>query len=39
MAEGGHPAIIASSSTNNDINEQFLASLLEMGIPQETAKQ
>jgi len=37
MAEGGDRTSTASS--NNDVNEQFLASLLEMGIPQEAARQ
>jgi hypothetical protein len=37
MAEGGDQ--ISTASSNNDVNEQFLASLLEMGIPQEAARQ
>ncbi|UJR09435.1 hypothetical protein I4U23_013675 [Adineta vaga] len=39
MAEGGHQTASASTSSYNDVNEQFLATLIEMGIPQETARQ
>ncbi|CAF0783913.1 unnamed protein product [Adineta ricciae] len=39
MAEGGPHVTAASSSSYTDVNEQFLATLVEMGIPQETARQ
>ena len=39
MAEGGPQVTSASSSSYTDVNEQFLATLVEMGIPQETARQ
>jgi hypothetical protein len=41
MAEGGPPAAAAASSSNasNDVNEQFLANLMEMGIHRDDARQ
>ncbi|CAF0811159.1 unnamed protein product [Rotaria sordida] len=40
MAEGGPSAASATSSySNNDVNEQFLKSLMEMGIHREDARQ
>jgi hypothetical protein len=42
MAEGGPPAAAASSSfynSNSDVNEQFLVSLMEMGIHRDDARQ
>jgi hypothetical protein len=42
MAEGGPPAAAASSSSSyssNDVNEQFLASMVEMGIHRDDARQ
>ena len=42
MAEGGPPAAAAASSSSyssGDVNEQFLASLIEMGIHRDDARQ
>jgi hypothetical protein len=42
MAEGGPPAAAAassSSSASSDVNEHFLASLVEMGIHRDDARQ
>jgi hypothetical protein len=40
MAEGGPPAAAASSSYgSSDVNEQYLASLVEMGIHRDDARQ
>jgi len=43
MAEGGPPAAAASSSSsynsNSNVNEQFLVSLMEMGIHRDDARQ
>jgi hypothetical protein len=44
MAEGGPPAAAASSSSSSssassDVNEHFLASLVEMGIHRDDARQ
>lgn len=43
MAEGGPPAAAAAASSSsystNDVNEQYLASLMEMGIHREDALQ
>jgi len=41
MAEGGPPAAASSASSysNSDVNEQFLASLMEMGIHRDDARQ
>ncbi|CAF1217991.1 unnamed protein product [Rotaria sordida] len=39
MAEGDDQTSTISSSINNDVNEQYLASLIEMGIDQEAARQ
>jgi hypothetical protein len=39
MAEGNTSAFTASSFPNDDVNEQFLANLIEMGIDKETARQ
>jgi len=39
MAEGGPPVGASSSYSNSDVNEQFLASLMEMGIHRDDARQ
>lgn len=45
MAEGGRPAAAAAASSSassyakDDVNEQFLASLMEMGIHRDDARQ
>ncbi len=39
MAEGGPPAAAASSSSNSDVNEKFLANLMDMGIHRDDARQ
>lgn len=39
MAEGGPPAATSSSYSNSDVNEQFLSSLMEMGIHRDLARQ
>jgi hypothetical protein len=41
MAEGGPPLAAASSSSysNSDVNEQYLASLMEMGVHRDAARQ
>ncbi|CAF3693897.1 unnamed protein product [Rotaria sp. Silwood1] len=38
MAQGGDQSSTISSSMNNDVNEQYLASLIEMGIDQDAAR-
>ncbi len=39
MVEGGPLAAATSSHTNSDVNEEFLRSLMEMGIHREDARQ
>ena len=39
MATGGPPAAASSSNAISDVNEQFLRSLMEMGIHRDDARQ